>query len=86
MRFWTYFGFMKNNLKFKTISFSELGWTEDEYNNMLIDCWKLMNGKADYPKRMFQFVDGATFRVMESDKPITVTIQLSGKDWPGCEE
>jgi hypothetical protein len=86
MRFWACFGFVKNNLKFKAIPFPELGWTEDEYNNMLIDCWKAANGKADYPKRMFQLVDGATFKVMKSDKPITVTIQLSSKDWLGCEK
>ena len=60
----------------KTVSHIDLGWSEDEYNNLLIDCWTSMNKKSPLTPTKYQYFDAVTGEIVESDTPISVTIQL----------
>lgn len=65
---------MRNNLKFK--SSKELGFTEDEWNNFLIDCYT-----AQPKSQKFQYINSAG-DVVESDTPVSATIKLNFSNFP----
>lgn len=66
---------MENNLKAKVYTSVDLGMTDDEYNNMLIDIY--VQGKQQR-KQLFQTINLATGEIIESPTPTTITITLKG--------
>lgn len=64
---------MENNLKAKVYRAVDLGMTDDEYNNMLIDIY--VQGKQQR-KSLFQTINLATGEIIESPTPTTITITL----------
>lgn len=61
---------------FKTLTPADMGISQDEYNNFLIDCWTSMNKKSPHNPTKYQYFDAITGEIVESDTPISVTIQL----------
>jgi len=67
---------MENNLKY-TVVHPEMGLTEDERNNLLIDCMQIMKGECPgATSRPFQYFDGAALVVRGSPSPISITITI----------
>lgn len=62
------------NERFKVLAPQEAGWTEDEYNNFLIDIWSAMNKKVSNDPPMYEYFDVGANKVMLSPTPITVTL------------
>lgn len=61
------FGGMYNG-KLKVYSAKDLGWTEDEYSNFMIDCFELMK-QQDMPDK-FQLAIGP----IELAESVTITL------------
>lgn len=60
---------MENNFKpnCKIVTRFDLGWTEDEYNNFMIDCFQLMNKEQDLPE------ENAVPAIVGNSVTITIT-------------
>ncbi len=64
------------NDNFKHVTHIDLGWSEDTYNNFLIDLWECYNKKSPQNPTMYQYFDAITGEVHESETPITCTVAL----------
>lgn len=67
------------NERYKVLTPQEAGWTEDEYNNFLIDIWAAMNKKVSNDPPMYEYLDVATNKVLLSPTPITCTLTFKQK-------
>ena len=71
-RWFCSFGFMEALKRF-----NEIFYSEDDWNNFLIDCWVEMNKKSPTNPQKYQYLDGITGEIIERDEPmpaITITI------------
>ena len=74
---------MENNLKYRKLTIQEAGWTEDEFNNFLIDMWRVINKEINAEPAMYEIFDALTGKVVLSPEPATITITLKEGTYNG---
>ena len=67
----------------KPVTHIDLGWSEDTYNNFMIDMYLAMKKPRPATAPKYPYIDTATGEVKESDTPVYVTIQLKKENHCG---
>lgn len=61
---------MQNNIRGNFLTHTDLGWTEDEYNNFFIDMWKLLQERdalTEVKQIKITLGDAVTIKLRKND-------------------
>lgn len=70
----------------KPVTHEDLGISEDEFNNFLIDLWSGVNKKSETEPRKYVYAfcnpDTGEMETGESDVPIVANIKINSSNYP----